>query len=145
MSKIVYKNLKDKQANQLKWQRENSEHLSNYRKDYKLKNPEKVRDWNNKGEQKHLIKRRKQTKELLGTFCKICGNSKRRIHYHEIHGIKHTYDYHYILTHLEDFIPLCCRCHNVLHYLFNLPEEQQKELLKLNNSLKAYMELRDKV
>ena len=84
----------------------------------------------------HRISRKKEAEkivELLGKICSICGNSKRRIQYHEIHGKPHTKYRGYIIKHYKDFTPLCCRCHNVLHYLFNLNnvEEMFKLLKKL--------------
>jgi hypothetical protein len=84
------------------------------------------------------IKRKAQIEKILGNKCLVCGNNTRKIHYHEIHGKPHTYNgvyiYAYIIKHLEDFIPLCCRCHNVVHYLLNLGEKRE-EILKLLNQM----------
>ena len=61
------------------------------------------------------VKRQKRIiRGKIGSTCVLCG-SKEHIHYHEIHFKKHTYTYHYIATHTEDFIPMCFNCHNVLH------------------------------
>lgn len=66
-------------------------------------------------------KNKKLLEEKLGTECRICHNHPKRIVYHEIHGKAHDRkSYSYQLKHLENFIPLCYKCHQILHYLFKL-------------------------
>lgn len=88
--------------------------------------------------QKAYRKRQKEkVRKLVGDKCIICGNSKRRIAYHEIHGKPHRTnygEYSYILDHPQDFVSICCRCHNVLHYLLNLGQKR-KEIFKFLKQL----------
>ena len=63
--------------------------------------------------------------ELLGPTCVLCGatpkkGKRRRTVYHEIHGKKHPAHLNYIITHPEDFVTLCQRCHITVHALMTL-------------------------
>jgi hypothetical protein len=88
------------------------------------------------------IRDKEEVKRLLGTKCVVCNNDFRMIHYHEIHGRKHTMHYSYILHHLKDFVPLCCRCHNVAHYLLNLGVNREKLLTLVNQMINEHDEKR---
>ena len=77
--------------------------------------------------------KREMIKEKLGTTCIICGKKPNRISYHEIHGKPHdSKSITYILKHLEDFVPLCGRCHIAIHFYanFHLKEKEYQEEIK---------------
>jgi predicted HNH restriction endonuclease len=58
---------------------------------------------------------RTKIKKVLGTKCVICGETPKRICFHDITLNPHINSPRYILEHIKDFIPLCYQCHKTLH------------------------------
>lgn len=70
---------------------------------------------------------------IIGKRCKVCGRMKN-IRYHEIHGKEHEHSASYILNHTSDFVPLCQRCHSMLHIIKRgekLNENCRRRLVRL--------------
>lgn len=90
---------------------------------YRLRHPKEMKKRENKRKEKLYRKIIK----LLGSKCTICSSTKNIV-FHEIHGRPHPFNVYYISNHIEDFIPMCRKCHNLLHRLKNL---ETKGKLKL--------------
>lgn len=129
--------------NQKKFYQERREHYRIYQQKYRANHKKEFKAYGRKyahspkgqatlNKCSHLrrIRQKAEVEQILGTKCFICNNNTRMIHYHEVHGIEHTLTYSYILHHIKDFMPLCCRCHNVVHYLLNLGKKKE-EILRL--------------
>ena len=75
----------------------------------------------------HRLKLKQLIDATFGTECLLCGAKPSRfLHLHEIHGKKHSNGRQYILSHKEDFVRLCARCHTMVGQLmkvFNLSWE----------------------
>lgn len=67
-----------------------------------------------KNKKPRLQELRKQADKLIGFNCVICGEKKAVNH--EKRGKRHTSNPKYLIEHYKDFIPLCQKCHYVLHY-----------------------------
>ena len=78
---------------------------------------------------KYRVETKKQVVSILGIKCSICEKSTKKILFHEIHFKKHQINYPFILKHLEDFIPICYKCHLVLHGLKLLSPKQRDNLV----------------
>jgi len=78
----------------------------------------------------HYFQKRGKVLELLGNICFICGEIPKRFNCHEIHNKKHPKDWNYILTHKDDFVILCNKCHANFH--FYLKYLDKFEILKRN-------------
>jgi len=64
----------------------------------------------------------------LGNKCVICGNSKPRMVFHEIHGKPHkTLTFNQVIKLWKNFVPLCSHCHNALHR-YTKYKEKMREL-----------------
>jgi len=135
---------KEEKAKYMKeYYEKNKERIKKYRKEYHKKyyqeNKEKLKEYARKyrkspqGKEmlrKYFRKRRKKLKqkliEKLGTNCAFCGKKldfkenkfgRPKFVFHEIHGKPHTCRYGYVLKHIEDFVPLCWKCHRTIHWL----------------------------
>ena len=76
-------------------------------------------------------KKKLEVQRILGYKCALCNSTKGRIEYHEIHGKRHTESFAYILKHIEDFVPLCWKCHRTIHFFAKMKDkEKAKELIK---------------
>lgn len=72
-----------------------------------------------------------------GNKCVICGKVERII-FHEIHGKKHPANpacrYKYLLSHPEDFVPLCFPHHEAIHRFAKIKNNKTaQKLVKLIN------------
>lgn len=92
----------DRKAVQAKWKKENAEKCNIYSKKYKS-----------------LVK--EQVKKLVGDSCSLCGNKIVLFHekYYRPHPPNPT-SLFYVRKHSDDFIPLCRKCHVLIHYLYSL-------------------------
>jgi hypothetical protein len=114
----------------------NSKPLSGYtgRGSYNPLNYQNHREYYIKYARKNRRRKRRKVRALLGNKCVIC-NTTKKIVYHEIHGKPHPYKdtashYHYIQTHILDFIPMCRKCHRNLHNIIRqFPKLERKEKL----------------
>ena len=91
----------------------------------------------------YLRDKRKEILKTLGIKCKLCNKEcgiqsdklhKRFYHFHEKSGGKHDNHAYYVLSHLEDFVLLCPRCHKGVHWLmdiFNLKWGEIENMVKL--------------
>jgi predicted HNH restriction endonuclease len=69
-------------------------------------------------DRKYQRGRRTKIIRLLGKTCVACSLTTDAIIFHEVHGKKHPYpSQNYILSHIEDFVPMCRSCHSLLHRL----------------------------
>lgn len=84
---------------------------------------------------KYRKKLRAEIKMIIGDKCIVC-NKEENIHYHEIYGRKHKEDYKYILEHSKDFVPLCGKCHLIIHTI-------AMNFDKLNRYLKLVKKIRE--
>ena len=129
-SKDYYENNKEKilgdSKNYYKNHSEVKKQHRNYARNYRPQHREELRINN----EKYHKRMREKIREEIGIICIICG-SNNEIHYHEIHGKKHSYTQYYILTHSEDFVPLCNHCHLILHH-YSLLENKKINFEKLN-------------
>lgn len=92
-------------------------------KEYKKDIAQKLREWTQKC--------KLQVQQILGSKCVLCGSTKGRIEYHEIHGKPHTESFSYILKHIKDFVPLCWKCHRTIHFFSRMKDkEKAKELIE---------------
>lgn len=98
----------------LDWYYRNKQKVKDYKKDYRKRKKEHLNEY-----AKKLRKRkRKEIMKQIGDKCIVCGSSQK-IRFHEIHGKEH-HDYSrygYVLSHIEDFVPMCRDCHRALHQL----------------------------
>jgi hypothetical protein len=74
--------------------------------------------------------------QKLGEKCIICGKKIGKINCHEIHGKRHILSSYYILTHIEDFVRLCNKCHQVLHVLSELSDSEINEIVIMAKRLR---------
>jgi len=83
---------------------------------------------------------RKKVEQTLGYKCETCDRicDRKIIVYHEIHGISHGSNPHYILNHLEDFVPLCRSCHLWIHKYCTKYIENKEKFDKLILCLKQF-------
>jgi hypothetical protein len=82
-----------------------------------------------------LIKNR--IEEIIGKYCSICGKDNEC--FHEIHGREHVHSYKYILDNINDFVPLCYKCHKGLHVIksFNkIENKNERKLIELLSLLR---------
>ena len=110
-----------------KWNRKNKGRLKKYYKENRDKILEKAKRYHEKKREKHLKtfmryyeKIRREVIEILGDRCVICGwkptpKQRQRLNFHEIHGKRHPSHPIYILNDIQNFIPLCVRCHRTIH------------------------------
>jgi hypothetical protein len=91
--------------------------------EYKKDISKKLRAWKDKC--------KLSVQQILGIRCILCGSTRGRMEYHEIHGKPHTGGFAYILKHIQDFVPLCWKCHRTIHF-FNVmkDKERAKELIE---------------
>ena len=86
-----------------------------------------------------MLKYQTQIKKVLGNKCVVC-QTEQTLLFHEVNGNSHDLNtknrlYSYILSHLNDFVPICRKHHLLLHHLarsLKSASEQEKfvELLK---------------
>lgn len=92
-------------------------------KEYKQEIALKLLSWKEKCKLK--------VQQILGFQCALCGSTKGRLEYHEIHGKRHTESFAYILKHIKDFIPLCWKCHRTIHFFSRMKDkEKARELIE---------------
>jgi predicted HNH restriction endonuclease len=93
--------------------RDHSEKIRENRKQRYAVDLESSRKLHNSWNKAQRIK----TMNLLGTVCYLCGRTNTNwVHYHEIHGKWHPCTYIYYNAHPNDFVPLCSKCHILLHW-----------------------------
>ena len=89
-----------------------------YKKEYRLKNRDKVKEWNKKNNSKynHLTRTRDRilSETFLGSECMICG-SEENVEFHQVDNKRHTTKKYYKFV--GDFIPLCNAHHKTAHYV----------------------------
>jgi len=106
-----------------KWLAENPERIKAYRQKYRETHR---KERNQLGKQIHRKLIEKLKKEI-GSNCIVCGSEKRTIYYHEKKFAKHSYSKAYILSHKNDFVPICFRCHRTIHHF----KQYQRKFEKL--------------
>lgn len=97
-----------------------------------------INRWKILGMRKHIRRlkydvEKNQAFNIIGNKCKICRTTKN-IRFHEIHGKEHEHSYNYVLNHSKDFVPLCQKCHSILHYVLiaqKMSKPRQNRLIKL--------------
>jgi len=129
-------------------------------KEYRLRNLEECRKRDKEHTQRKIAKMgrenynkyrlqqyhkvREKIEGLLGNTCSICGykpkKGQRRLQSHEIHGKKHESSVYYILSHIEDFVPLCKTCHQTVHF-YHLYKKQFEKLEKILSEFKELGEM----
>ena len=85
-------------------------------------------------------KRREALYKQIGTKCILCGydsiDPKDRMTYHEIHFEPHPINQRYYETHIKDFVRLCFKCHQTVHWLHAMYNLSWSEIIKLHKILK---------
>lgn len=134
---------------QKEWIKKHPDSQHKYYETFKLKHPNFNKEQYEKHQKRIIIYRNSHKKEAkeykkkrdeeimnilrikVGDKCVLCGMSEK-IHYHEINGIRHRNDKQYYLNHLQDFIPLCSYCHNLVHKIARrkLSLEKISEIIK---------------
>jgi len=81
---------------------------------------------------------RRIAENIIGNSCKICGESQN-LQFHEIHGKNHLVSYwearyYYYFENSADFVPLCRKCHKIIHNLvkFDITPLRFDRLCKTN-------------
>jgi hypothetical protein len=78
---------------------------------------------------KRRINLKNQLNSQMSQICEVCGG--KRFVYHEKHGKRHACSLKYVINHKNDFIPLCRKCHYVLHYcLSRIPNFDINQFVK---------------
>jgi predicted nucleic acid-binding Zn ribbon protein len=104
----------------------------NWRKNNAEKFREITRKWRAKKDNEVML--------IFGKTCSLCGSNpkklkKRRLVLHEIHGKSHVTYNKYYKEHKEDFIPLCRKCHTVLHWLIDIAKIEPLEAIEVLRKL----------
>jgi len=103
-----------------------------YQKRYRKTHKKKIKEAN----KKHHILKREELNKIFERKCFICGNTgnnrwgRGELPLHEIHGKKHQSNPNYMIKHKENFVPLCWKCHKVIHRLAELTDMEIEEILK---------------
>jgi hypothetical protein len=121
------------------WRLKHPEHKFQ-RHEYYLRNKKSIL---NASKRYHHILRKKSL-EFIGDKCLLCGKKEslnNHLILHEKSGKKHIMEplsakYEYICSHKDDFIPLCVKCHDILHKI-KLKGMNITKLLKLVKKLKS--------
>ena len=134
------KRIKQKEASR-RYRENHPNYTKNYYKTHKNDVKRRNENWRKLNQEKVnqiAVKSRRKSrlmvKKILGVKCSICGKicNSRNINYHEINGKSHPLTPNYILVHIKDFLPLCIRCHNTIHYLKKILKKVDiKTILKL--------------
>jgi hypothetical protein len=92
-------------------------HYEKYDRDWREKNADYWRDYNQKLRQKQ----RRAVLDLLGGKCVLCNrkDSETKLIVHQRFGKPHGTSYVRMLTHMEDFVVLCLPHHSMVHRLKN--------------------------
>jgi len=115
-----------------KWNRDNPGRRKEIVDRYSHKNMDKIVAWNRNNPKERNVtikegqrKMRQKVIGVLGNRCNLCGriciDEPRKANSLEFH--KRDYKPHppsywwYILKHPDEFLPLCKKCHGVIHYL----------------------------
>lgn len=100
-----------------KWENENKEKRKKQARLWKRRNPERVR----KARLKCYEKMCEKLFRLIGDKCIVCGQIRHKPHnkleFHEKNGVNHRNEnrFKYIRKNKENFMPLCHRCHQIVH------------------------------
>lgn len=114
----------------MQWAKANPKRRREIANNYSRRNMDKIIAWNRNHPGKRNItiqkgqkKMRQKIIDLLGYRCALCGKdcrgyegrSANGLQFHEKNHKPHpSCDWWYILKHLNDFIPLCHRCHMIV-------------------------------
>lgn len=118
---------------QREYYRENRGELLKRQREYQKKNAKKI-------ERRRLQRKKKlidRLLEVIGKECYTCGSTEL-IGFHEIHGnshpprrnIKAFFDY--LMKHKEDFVPLCGKCHTIIHRIARHTKNAEKTSYLIN-------------
>jgi len=122
-----------------KWNKDNPERRREIVNKSNRKRMDKIIQWGKDHPKQRLRtckKNRKVTRAkimaIIGDFCRLC-STKKYIVFHEINYKDHPRGPHalwYVKNHVNDFMPLCIRCHNWVHYLYQVFGVKLDEFLK---------------
>lgn len=111
------------------------------RREWRNQNREKVRKSSRRRYHENIVhyrqyaknwkrKQREEIKRKLGSKCVICGKTEKLVA-HEVHGKPHNQTkYWFTLKHIEDFVLLCKKHHEMVHALAKLTELQVEKALQ---------------
>lgn len=83
---------------------------------------------------------KQELREQLGDKCFLCGFKGYygdRMTLHEIHFKKHPIRLWYYEKHIEDFVLLCFKCHQSVHWLHDMYSLDWSQVVFLHNWLKS--------
>jgi hypothetical protein len=110
------------------WRKKNQNCVSDYARDYYQTH----KSYFKKKDALYQARGRKELMKILGNKCILCG-SQKKLRFHEIHGKPHSTHAKDILKHIEDFVPICQKCHRCFHTLIKKVKDINQIIQLLKN------------